>query len=150
MELYLYTITDDPRKLVKTLPTNPAEIDSRTGTIRGSVDVIRPEILVTGDVVTANYCKIPAFGRYYYIEERNVVREGLTLLTLRVDVLMSWAAEIKNCPAVFERSQTLVNAYVRDNMVKQQNFMRAYTMDFPFEFTYGGQYEEEYVVILAG
>ena len=124
MELYLYTITDDPRKLVKTLPTNPADIDSRTGTIRGSVDVIRPEILVKGDVVTANYCKIPAFGRYYYIEERNVVREGLTLLTLRVDVLMSFSDQILKCPAVCARSANVVNAFVKDSRQPSQNFYK--------------------------
>lgn len=150
MEIKLYTVTDDPRKLVKTLPTASPGYDPRSGAVRGAIDILRPEVLVEGGVVLANYAYIPDFGRYYFIEEREAVRTGLQRLSLRVDVLMSWANEIKNCPAVFERSQTLVNAYVKDNLVKQQNFMRAYTMDFPFEFTYGGQYEEEYVVILAG
>ena len=149
MKIYLYTVTDDPRKINKTLPA--ATLIEKDGTPRGQLDVLRPEILVAGDILTSNYCQIPDFdGRYYFIEERTVVREGLTLLSLRVDVLMSWKSYIMNCPAVFERSQTLVNAYVKDSLVKQQNFMRAYTMNFPFSFTYGDAGSEEYVVILAG
>ena len=111
MQIDLYSITDDPRTLEKTLGT----ADSRTGAVRGSIDVLRPEVLVEGGVVLANYAYIKDFGeRYYYIEEREVVRKGLQRLQLRVDVLMTYAAQIKACPAVCARSANVVNAFLPD------------------------------------
>lgn len=111
MQIDLYSITDDPRKLEKTLGT----ADSRTGAVRGAIDVLRPEVLVEGGVVLANYAYIGDFGRYYYIEEREVVRKGLQRLQLRVDVLMTYAAQIKACPAVCARSANVVNAFLPDS-----------------------------------
>lgn len=112
MQIDLYSITDDPRTLEKTLGT----ADSRTGAVRGAIDVLRPEVLVEGGVVLANYAYIGDFGkRYYYIEEREVVRKGLQRLQLRVDVLMTYAAQIKKCPAVCARSSNVVNAFLPDS-----------------------------------
>lgn len=112
MQIDLYSITDDPRKLEKTLGT----ADTRTGAVRGAIDVLRPEVLVEGGVVLANYAHIPDFGdRYYFIEEREVVRKGLQRLALRVDVLMSYADQIRTCPAVCARSANVVNAFLPDS-----------------------------------
>lgn len=121
MTLDLYTVTDEPRKLDKTLPA--ASHIQRDGTPRGAVDILRPEILVSGDLLESNYCKISEFeNRYYFVEERTAVREGLTLLTLRVDVLMSWRDEIKACPAVCGRSANVVNAFLPDSRIPVHAF----------------------------
>lgn len=147
MEIKLYTVSDDPRTLEKTLGT----ADTRTGAIRGELDVIRPTVTVEGDITGKNYAYIAALGRYYYIEDREIIRTGLTALHLRCDVLMSWADSIKQCPAVFERSENLVNAYVADGIVKVQSYMQVCTIPFDFEFVYGdGTGKPEYIVILAG
>ena len=147
MQIDLYSITDDPRKLEKTLGT----ADSRTGAVRGAIDVLRPEVLVEGGVVLANYAYIKDFGeRYYYIEEREVVRKGLQRLQLRVDVLMTYAAQIKTCPAVFDRSHNLDDAYLSDGSLPVHSFQRLATIPFFREFTFGDQFDEQYVVILAG
>ena len=146
MQIDLYSITDDPRKLEKTLDT----ADTRTGAVRGAIDVLRPEVLVEGGVVLANYAHIPDFGRYYFIEEREAVRKGLQRLQLRVDVLMSYKDQIKTCPAVFDRSQNLDDAYLSDGSLPVHSFQRLATIPFFREFTFGDKFDEQYVVILAG
>ena len=115
MQIDIYSITDDPRTLVKNVTTNPSQIDSRTGAVRGSIDILRPEVLVEGGVVLGNYAHISDFNRWYFIEEREAVRKGLQRLSLRVDVLMSYADQIKTCPAVCARSANVVNAFLPDS-----------------------------------
>lgn len=150
MQIKLYKVSDETNKLIKTLGT----ADTRTGTVRGDVDILRPSVLVEGDVIGSNYAYIADFDRYYYIEDRNVVRNGLTQLQLRVDVLMSWAADILKCPAVFDRSTNLVNAYLSDSEIRQQSYMQTVTRPFKgtlgmdTSFSFGAT--PEYIVILAG
>ena len=146
MEIKLYTVTDDPRKLVKTLPTASPGYDPRSGAVRGSIDILRPEVLVEGGVVLANYAYIPDFGRYYFIEEREAVRIGLQRLSLRVDVLMSWAAQIKDCPAVCSRSAANVSAFIPDSRKPEQAF-RLHTVKTFSAFTYT---EPSIIMITAG
>lgn len=128
MEVKLYKITDDPRKLEKSVGS---PIATPSGTVRGTVDILRPEILVTGNQIDCNYAYIEDFGaRWYYIEERNIVRDGLTVLNLRVDVLMSWAEYIKKCPAVCARSANTVSAFVNDSRRTQAAFMVSSVKEF--------------------
>lgn len=134
MEVYLYTISCEPNRLDKAplLPT----VSPVSGSIRGSADILRPEIMITGNVFTENYCRIPDFGnRYYFIEDRESVRTGLTRLSLRCDVLTSWAAQIKQCKAVLSRSASSVDAFIPDGMQRQHAFQLSTVKSFS-AFTY--------------
>ena len=51
-----------------------------------------------------NYCYIPKFDRYYYIESRESMNATTWRLQCRVDVLMSFKNEIKKLKAIVERS----------------------------------------------
>lgn len=110
MDIYLYTVQDDPKKMTKTLGTGT----KLTGTLRGELDIMRPEIMLDGNADGKNYMYIPDFGRYYFLDPQREVRSGLHTVTGREDVLMSWADAIKTAPAIVQRSENEVNAYIHD------------------------------------
>ena len=110
VSMTLYQTASERTKLVKSLSPGT----SLTGYIRGTVDVIRPVIEVQADVISDNYAYITEFGRYYFIDERTLIRTGLTQLRLRCDVLMSYADSIKACYAIFDRADTLNNSLIYD------------------------------------
>lgn len=103
-DLYLYNCSADPALLDKTADLTDQVLHS--GTVRGPIDVCRPEILIDGTVTGKNYAYIPDFGRYYFIDpDIRVERTGLTLLQLRVDPLMSFKSGIKDLPALCLRTE---------------------------------------------
>ena len=104
IDVYVYNCTADPVMLDKTDYLGTAVLHS--GTVRGDIDVCRPEILIDGTVTGCSYAQIPAFNRYYFINpDTTVVRNGLTLLSLRVDPLMSYASQIKQLPCLCLRTE---------------------------------------------
>lgn len=112
MNLYLYQITDDPLVFPKTLPAGTTV----TGTIReDAVDLMRPEIMVTGAPSAGyNYAYIPDFGRYYFVDPPVTIRTGLVKLPMRVDVLQSFADQIVDAPVIVERSSNKYNLDIAD------------------------------------
>lgn len=110
--LYLYQISEDPLVFPKTLP----EGTTVTGTIRDqSVDLMQPSIIMQGAPSTAfNYCYIPDFGRYYFVEPPISERTGLIRLQMRCDVLQSFADQIIAAPVIVERSAEKYNTYIAD------------------------------------
>ena len=77
------------------------------GTLRESSDVVNPSILVESPVDAVcgfNYAYIPAFKRYYFISNCTSYRDGLTVITMSVDVLMTYCETILNSPAIIVRS----------------------------------------------
>lgn len=95
MTVNLYNIVSNPDHLIQTLP---APIGTYTGSARDPVSVDSPEIVIEAQILTGNYVYIPEFSRYYYITDRNVVRNNLTVLSLISDPLMSFAAQIYTLP----------------------------------------------------
>lgn len=100
MTVRAYNIVTDPDHMRQSLGT----YTDYSGTANDSVSVDTPEILVHGNVLTENYVYIDTFDRYYNVKNRVVVRDGLTLLVLESDPLMSFAAYIEQCPAYVFRS----------------------------------------------
>lgn len=89
--LKLYRNTSENRDLIKTLEHESVII----GETRQALDILAPEIFVSGIAPNEfNYCYIVELKRYYYIEGYQTDK-GLSLLKLRVDVLMSYADDIK-------------------------------------------------------
>lgn len=114
MTIYFYDMIDDPR----TMPKNLQNETTKTGTIRGEVDIMRPVIDIEGNVFTPNYAYIPDFNRYYYIDSVRILRTGICTLTLRVDVLQSFYEDIVNAPMIAARSENLFNTYIADEQRK--------------------------------
>lgn len=100
MTVRAYNIVTDPDHMRQTL----GAYTDYSGTVNDAVSVDSPEILVHGNVLTENYVYVDTFDRYYNVKNRVVVRDGLTLLVLESDPLMSFAAYIEQCPAYVFRS----------------------------------------------
>ena len=80
---------------------------SNSGTLKEGSDIINPAILLEAyadEVCGYNYAYIPAFKRWYFIQNTESFRSGLTVVTMTVDVLMSYKEAIMNSTAIITRS----------------------------------------------
>lgn len=123
MTITIYNVQSDPDHLIQTLP---APTGSYTGAARDPVSVDQPVIMLQAQITVGNYAYIPEFRRYYWIREKNVIRDDLTVLTLASDPCMSFAAGIRNLPvyalrtsrtAETEASVTGYNADIPDSRI---------------------------------
>lgn len=102
MNIYLMTITDDPRTLHKTIPSPlPTPISAQ---YNGEFDKENPVVLIESAFSDVNYAYIPDAGRYYYIDDIVQVRAGLMQLQLSVDVLQSFADQIDDASVYAART----------------------------------------------
>jgi hypothetical protein len=127
MTIKLYKTPSEVNKVTKVLND---EI-SLTGELRESSSVITPIIKIEEDDLTDyNYAYIPEFGRYYFITNITSVRNDLWELAMRVDVLMTYADEIKANTAVIARNSNLWNLYYQDEQFKILNYETIQTKAF--------------------
>ena len=113
-----------------------------SGELREECDLINPSILLnSNDVPAGNYAHIPAFGRYYFVNKITSVRKGLWRVDMHVDVLQTYASQIKANSPVLERSEYLYNLYLPDNMLPT-------TQDsFTVTYEFGDEFDEEYTTM---
>lgn len=134
MDIILYNTKDDNRKLNKTL----TEIKTIAVRLKDDTDIMHPVIELDGANLppTANYCYIAAFGRYYYINQQDIKIGRDLVLTLSVDVLMSWKSLILNSTVIAERTSNKYNKYIPDKipmLSRQNNIFKAFT---PYQGAY--------------
>lgn len=145
MEIKLYKTSSPRKKLVKELT------DGKTlaGTLRAQSSVMAPAFTVQDvSVIGYNYCYIPDFGRYYYINGINALRANLYELTLGIDVLMTYAEEIRKNYAIVDKVQNFGSAfnYINDGSWINTNRMNQEIMNFSNGFNDDG----EFILITAG
>lgn len=115
MNIKLYVTKSDKKVLNKSLD-NELSID---GGLTNECSIINPTIKLgfNADILSKNYVYVPDFGRYYFITD--TVIDGKTiLLTLHVDVLMSFKNDIKQSTAHITRSNK-GSKYIPDSMIKK-------------------------------
>ena len=117
MYVTFYNVSDPPNKLIK-------DITNVIGTSRalaptGQVNTLNPTIVVAWDstngdkVINANYAYIDTFNRYYWITTA-IDTANRIVIQGKVDYLMSFAEQIKNCPATIVRAELGKPTYVVD------------------------------------
>lgn len=128
MTVTLYNITDDPRKLTKTLPAGLGPYN--TVNALDIVSIVNPTLILeySSGYIDCNYCYVQEFGRYYFCKV-SVDTGGRIVLTCTVDPLMSFATEIKECQACITRNENTGIGYVVDNKLPVD----------PNRFTYYGE-----------
>lgn len=134
MDIILYNTTDDNRKLNKTLTA----IKTIPVRLKDDTDIMHPVIELDAANLppTANYCYIAAFGRYYYINQQGIKVGRDLMLTLSVDVLMSFKSQILASTVVAARSSKNFNRYLSDKIplsARQNNIFKAFT---PYQGAY--------------
>lgn len=83
---------------------------SESGTLREGSDILNPSVLIEASPDTIcgfNYAYIPEFKRWYYIQNVSAFRTGLTIVSLTVDVLMTYKECIMNSSAIITRSSRM-------------------------------------------
>ena len=111
--------------------------------------VENPNIVIsTGtDITECNYMYIADLHRYYFIREIGVVRAGVYYIRGHVDVLSTYASEIKACNAIISRQENLFNMYLDDPEFKTLNKSQVVTKKFS-----NGAFSKNmhYILVVAG
>lgn len=115
MTINLYNISDDPRKVVKTLGSATA---LQCELVYPS-DLLNPTIRISATSWSAslNYMYIPDFGRYYFITEVTYENGGAVTIQGRVDPLMSYSSSILGLSVNVIRQETGGLTNIVDNQI---------------------------------
>lgn len=144
MTLTLYKNNSEQNAVTKSL----TQVQTMTGTLRNGTSIIDPVILVSdvNNISGVNYCKINEFNRYYFINNIKSVNNNLWELSCHVDVLQSYADEIRAQSGIVERQENYFNLYLNDGNTFQvyQNPQIA-TIKFPSGFT-----DPCFIIAIAG
>lgn len=145
MEINLFKTLSPRKKLVKELTDGI----TLTGTLRGQSSVMSPSLQIQDiAVIGYNYCYIPDFGRYYYINDINALRANLFELSLGIDVLMTYASEIRRNYAIVDKVENFGVAfnYINDGSWINTNRTDQSIINFANGFNDNG----EFILITAG
>ena len=120
-----------------------------TGTLREETSITNPIFIIESDetIINYNYAYIPDFSRYYFITDITSVRNGLWRITLRCDVLESFADDILSSSCVIDHSTNVgTNDYLNSDTwvstVKDKTDI--------ISFSSGLSDSGEYILITAG
>lgn len=145
MEINLFKTLSPRKKLVKELTDGI----TLTGTLRSQSSVMSPSLQIQDiAVIGYNYCYIPDFGRYYYINDINALRANLFELSLGIDVLMTYASEIRRNYAIVDKVENFGAAfnYINDGSWINTNRTDQSIINFANGFNDNG----EFILITAG
>lgn len=143
MEIVLYKNKSEKNKIGKTL----TDSQTITGTLREQTSITKPYFTIAHDDPTDfNYCYIPEFGRYYFVDDVIVIRTGLLGIYLSVDVLESFKNEILSQNVIVNKSQSDANFYLPDENLKVNVKTKTDIINFSNGFLENG----EFILITAG
>ena len=146
MEIKLYKNLSENNVIGKTL----TQIKSVEANLKNDVSVINPTLVLsyTENILESNYCFIPKFNRYYFIDEIVPITGDRCIVKCRVDVLESFKEDIKSLTVILDKSQSIYksNKYLDDGsfVVENKDFNTIYN------FTNGFNEEGTFILICAG
>lgn len=119
-------------------------------TLKEGCDISNPDITLSIDWATVSaYNYAYMLNRYYFITAKNMLRNGLCVLQLKVDVLATYKAAIGSTSLYVLRSSTQVDHSIRDNyyptIASVMRSHQAQTDNIPGDFDSG-----VYVLNIAG
>lgn len=130
MDIYLYNTADDDNVLNKTLKD---ELLISNVKLKNPVNINNPILSLSSKIVyddgygggwtyetkDYNYAYIPAFERYYFIENITLQSNNINVLTLKVDVLKTYEKEILNSDLYVEKE---INHIIESDKTLEQEF----------------------------
>ena len=146
MEVILYRNSSENNVIGKSL----AQIKSVEANLKNDVSIINPTLVLnyTANILNANYCFIPKFNRYYFIDEIVPITGDRSIVKCRVDVLESFKEDIKSLTVILDKTQSIYksNKYLDDGsfVVENKDFNTIYN------FTNGFNDEGTFILICAG
>ena len=133
-DIILQNNSSENIKLDKTL----TDIVTLTGTLKDKCSIIDPIIIIEtthANITSANYMTIAEFGRKYFINEIVCLRTGLYEISAHVDVLGTYAADIRKNRAIISRNEHQYDLKLNDGIFKTQQNPRIAQFPFPSGFT---------------
>ena len=119
-----------------------------SGKLKTETSISDPVIMIECDlsaVTGCNYMTIKTFGRSYFVNNIRSIRTGLVEFSCHVDVLSSFAAEIRENTAIVRKQENKWNLYLNDGSFKIYQNPNILTKSFPSGFT-----KQEFVLAVAG
>lgn len=144
MTILLYQTLSEVNKVDKDLSL----LATLTGNLREESSLIDPEILIDGFsnyATTCNYVYIQEFNRYYFVRNVTAISNTLFRITLHVDVLYTYKAEIRSNYAIVSRNENEFDLMLNDGLFVTQQNPRKAQFDFPSGFTHW-----DFVLAIAG
>ena len=123
-------------------------ITTLTGTLKENTSIINPVILTEismENIKDANYMTISQFDRSYFITDIKSIRNGIVEIYGHVDVLSTYANQIKLSKAIIKRQEVSWNLYLNDGSFRIYQNPVVATKSFPSGFT-----TQEIVLAIAG
>lgn len=152
MDVTLYSCTAEPNRLDKTsFLTSKKAI---TGAVpRGDIGCMTPTLTIEAadsEIIGANYCYISDWGRYYFITDIHCPVEGMFIISLRTDVLMSFKDEIRQLSGVVKRTPDNYDMYLSDDRIPTGARKTFSVMKFPLNAFGSGQDSRIFILTLGG
>ena len=145
MNIQIQQTTSEKNKIGKSIST----LFTASGALREGTSIINPVIMISGANIptlkNANYMHIPDFNRYYFITDIKSVRNGLVEISGHVDVLQTYAGQIRNNTAIIKRNANSWNLYIEDGLFKTYANPHIFTKEFPSGFS-----DPSFVLSVAG
>lgn len=146
ISLILYQNTSEKNAVSKVLST----LATKSGEFRSNMSVTDPVIQmeISDDIIGAlNYFYISEFNRYYFVTSTRWITTGVWEISGHVDVLMSFADEIKANKGIVRRNTNKYNLYLDDGdfriyqkpLIKTKSFSGGFSPD-----------DMTYVLVTAG
>lgn len=145
INISLYQITEPENVFPKTIGT---AVSTHTITLKDGCSIDKPTVSFSGGsavMATLNYAYIDAFGRYYFIRDRNMTVNGICELTLESDPLQSFSTEIKACTATITRNQNVRQGYLSDSGYNALAYQGVQYKTFPNALT-----DASYILVTVG
>lgn len=142
----LQTNKSDDRALTKSLTS----ITTITGTLKQSTSMIDPVIIIEATQATIanlNYLTITDFKRSYFVKDIKSTRQGLWEISCHVDVLSSFASEIKSNTGIVNRQENKWNLFLNDDSLRCYQNPTIVTREFPLGFN---SVTPTYILLVAG
>lgn len=124
-------------------------IELSTAVLKDQTDIINPVFVASTptdtNILGSNYITATSLGRSYFITDIKSVRNGVWEISAHVDVLSTYATQIKAQRAIIRRQANSWNLYLNDGVFKVYQNTKAVTAAFPSGFsTY------QYILAVAG
>ena len=144
MEVILYKNSSENNVIGKSL----VQIKSVECNLKNDVSVVNPTFVLsyTDSILDSNYCFIPKFNRYYFIDEIIPITGDRNIIRCRVDVLESFKDDIKSLTAIINKQETISDKFIDDGswIVENKDFLQSYN------FSNGFNDSGEFILITAG
>ena len=100
------------------IPKDKTKKFDKTGTLKNNTSITNPTILLQlsdyDNVRQTNYCFIPDFNRYFYIDDIRIVN-ALVEVSMTCDVLETYKEDILNSTQLVARQENKKNLSIIDN-----------------------------------